>query len=104
MRAALCKSLKGPQSVVVEEIAKPDAADGEVLVRVEAAALNFFDNLIARGKYQYKPDLPFSPGAEIGVSPKPMAMASPFGQKAISPGSTTSRASPSRSTVNGMPK
>ena len=34
-------------------------------VRVRAAALNFMDTLITRGKYQYKPALPFSPSAEI---------------------------------------
>jgi NADPH:quinone reductase len=34
-------------------------------VRIEAAALNFFDLLIIAGKYQYKPEFPFSPGAEF---------------------------------------
>ena len=65
MRAALCKSLEKGQKMIIEDIEKPQVAPGEVLVRVEAAALNFFDNLITRGKYQYKPDLPFSPCAEI---------------------------------------
>jgi NADPH:quinone reductase len=35
------------------------------VVRVEAAALNFFDTLIIAGKYQLKPELPFSPAAEF---------------------------------------
>ena len=65
MKAALCKSLDGPAGVVVEEIADPVAGPGEAVVRVHAAALNFFDTLITRGKYQTKPDLPFSPGGEI---------------------------------------
>ena len=34
-------------------------------MRVHAAALNFFDTLITRGKYQTKPALPFSPSGEI---------------------------------------
>jgi len=38
---------------------------GEVLVRVRAVALNFFDTLIIAGKYQHKPPFPFSPGAEF---------------------------------------
>ena len=39
---------------------------GEVSIRVAAVALNFFfDTLIVRGKYQTKPDLPFSPGGEL---------------------------------------
>lgn len=65
MKAALCKSLDGPDGVSIEEIAEPQAGAGEVVVRVRAAALNFFDTLITRGKYQTKPDLPFSPGGEI---------------------------------------
>ena len=64
MKAALCKSLDGPRSVVIEDIADPTPGPGEVLIRVRAAALNFFDALILRGKYQFKPDLPFSPGSE----------------------------------------
>ncbi|WP_068463006.1 NADPH:quinone oxidoreductase family protein [Hyphomicrobium sulfonivorans] len=65
MKAALCKSLDGPAGVLVEEIPTPQPAAGEVLVRVKAAALNFFDTLITRGKYQFKPELPFSPAGEI---------------------------------------
>lgn len=65
MKAALCKSLDGPAAVVVEEIADPVPGAGEVIVRVHAAALNFFDTLITRGAYQTKPSLPFSPSGEI---------------------------------------
>ncbi len=68
MRAALCKSLDGPAGLVVADVAPPQAAPGEVLVQVSAVGLNFADTLITRGKYQYKPDLPFSPGAEIAGS------------------------------------
>ena len=35
------------------------------MIAVKAAALNFFDTLITRGKYQAKPELPFSPSAEV---------------------------------------
>jgi len=65
MKAALCKSLDGPEAVVIEEIADPVAGPGEAVVRVRTAALNFFDTLITRGKYQTKPALPFSPSGEI---------------------------------------
>ncbi len=65
MKAALCKSLEGPEALVVEEIAAPNPGPGEVLIGVKAAALNFFDTLITRGKYQSKPALPFSPSAEV---------------------------------------
>jgi NADPH2:quinone reductase len=65
MKAALCKSLDGPGAIVIEEIADPQPGPDEVVVRVHAAALNFLDTLITRGKYQFKPELPFSPAAEI---------------------------------------
>lgn len=65
MKAALCKTLDGPDAVVIDDVPDPTPAAGEIVVRVRAAALNFLDTLITRGKYQYKPALPFSPAAEI---------------------------------------
>ena len=65
MKAALCKRLDGPEGIVIEDIPEPSPGPGEALVKVKAAALNFLDTLITRGKYQSKPDLPFSPAAEI---------------------------------------
>lgn len=65
MRAALCNSLEGPAGLVIADVPPPEAAPGEVLVRVAAVGLNFSDTLITRGRYQFKPALPFSPGAEI---------------------------------------
>ena len=44
---------------------EPWPGPGEAVVRIEAAALNFFDPLIIAGKYQYKPPFPFSPAAEF---------------------------------------
>ena len=65
MKAAICKSLDGPQGLTVEDVAEPPLLAGHALVRVKAVGLNFADTLITRGKYQFKPDLPFSPGAEV---------------------------------------
>jgi NADPH2:quinone reductase len=65
MKAALCKSLEGPQNLTLETLPEPKAKTGQAIVRVKAVGLNFADTLITRGKYQYKPDLPFAPGAEI---------------------------------------
>lgn len=65
MKAVVCKSLNGPQGLELIDLPKPDPSDGQVVVAVEACALNFFDTLITRGKYQFKPDLPFSPGGEV---------------------------------------
>lgn len=65
MKAALCRSLDGPDAISIEEIEAPQPGSGEVSVRVRAAGLNFFDTLITRGKYQFKPQPPFSPSGEI---------------------------------------
>lgn len=65
MRAVLCKRLDGPEALVIEDIPRSEPGPGEVAVAVRTAALNFFDTLITRGKYQHKPDLPFSPAGEI---------------------------------------
>ena len=64
MKALLCKAFGPPESLVVEEVADPVAGDGEVVVRVRAAGVNFPDVLIIQDKYQFKPPLPFSPGGE----------------------------------------
>jgi NADPH2:quinone reductase len=64
MKAALCKSLDGPGAIVIEDIPSASPGPGEVLIAVRAAALNFLDTLITRGKYQFRPELPFSPSAE----------------------------------------
>nr|WP_251047910.1 NADPH:quinone oxidoreductase family protein [Planococcus sp. ISL-109] len=51
--------------MAVAELPKPTPGKGEALIKVEAAALNFFDILQCQGKYQEQPELPFTPGAEI---------------------------------------
>ena len=64
MRAILCSELGDADKLVIEEVSDPVPGEGEVVVDVEAAALNFPDTLIIAGKYQFKPELPFSPGGE----------------------------------------
>ena len=44
---------------------KPEPKEGELLINVKAAALNFFDILLCQGKYQEKPPLPFTIGSEV---------------------------------------
>ncbi len=65
MKALLCKTLDGPDALELAEIEPPSAGAGEVVVRVHAVGLNFLDTLLTRGKYQFKPELPFSPGGEV---------------------------------------
>jgi len=65
MKAVLCKQFGLPESLVVEDIPSPKVNNAHVIVSVKACGVNFPDTLIIQGKYQYQPDLPFSPGAEI---------------------------------------
>ncbi len=65
MRAILCKELGPANTLVIDDIPSPEPGKGQVKVRVKAAGLNFPDTLIIEGKYQIKPELPFSPGGEM---------------------------------------
>jgi len=65
MRAVLCKAPGGPETLSVEEVARVKPGPDQVAVAVKAIGLNFFDTLIIKGKYQIKPEMPFSPGGEI---------------------------------------
>src|SRR6201996_5592022 len=65
MKAVLCRRFCTPDQLEFADIAEPQAGPGEAVVRVQAAALNFFDTLIVAGKYQHKPPFPFSPAAEF---------------------------------------
>jgi NADPH2:quinone reductase len=62
MKAVLCRQYGEPLSV--EDVQPRPLKAGEVRIRVAACGVNFPDTLIVEGKYQFKPDLPFSPGSE----------------------------------------
>ena len=65
MRAVLCKAFGPPESLVVEDVPDPEPGPGEVIVDVHACGVNYPDFLVIQDLYQFKPDLPFSPGAEV---------------------------------------
>ncbi|MFK7923531.1 MAG: NADPH:quinone oxidoreductase family protein [Bacteroidia bacterium] len=65
MKAVLCKEWGPPESLVLEEIPSPSPGKGQIVITVKACGVNFPDTLIIEGKYQTKPDLPFSPGGEV---------------------------------------
>jgi NADPH2:quinone reductase len=64
MRAVQCRELVGPQGLQVSEVPDPTPAAGQVLIDVRAAGVNFPDVLLSRGKYQFRPQPPFTPGGE----------------------------------------
>ncbi len=65
MKAILCKTHGLPDTLIFTDTAKPEVGEKEVLIRVAACAVNFPDILIIQNKYQFKPELPFSPGGEV---------------------------------------
>lgn len=62
MRAWKVESFEAPARLAEDDIPRP--AKGQALIRIHACGLNFADLLMARGKYQEMPDLPFVPGLE----------------------------------------
>ncbi len=65
MKAWVVHANGAPQSMTFEEVADAETPAKMVRIKVEAAAINFFDSLLVAGTYQQKPELPFIPGAEI---------------------------------------
>lgn len=65
MRAVLSKAPGGPETLVVEEVSDPTPKAGEVVIEVKAVGINFPDTLIIEDKYQFRPERPFAPGAEV---------------------------------------
>ena len=64
MKAVVCKKFAPVSDLVWEEVADPVAGPGEIVIDVKAAGLNYPDNLIVQGLYQFRPERPFSPGHE----------------------------------------
>lgn len=65
MKAVVCKHFGPPGTLVIEEVPSPPLAAGQVRIAVHACGVNFPDTLIIENKYQFKPDLPFTPGGEV---------------------------------------
>ena len=65
MKAVVCKAWGLPDTLEVQELPELGAAPGQVVIDVKAAGVNFPDVLIIQGKYQVRPELPFTPGNEV---------------------------------------
>ncbi|HXY22269.1 MAG TPA: NADPH:quinone oxidoreductase family protein [Burkholderiaceae bacterium] len=65
MKALVCHDFGPIESLRVEEVPAPVPGPGQLLVEVKAASINFPDALMVQGRYQAKPALPFTPGAEM---------------------------------------
>ncbi len=65
MKALLSTKPGPPEQLELTETPDPVAGEGEVVIAVKAAGVNFPDALIIEDKYQFKPERPFAPGGEV---------------------------------------
>lgn len=65
MKAIVCTEHGPPSKLRYQELPDPVPGKGEVVIAARACGVNFPDTLIITGKYQFKPELPFAPGAEV---------------------------------------
>jgi NADPH:quinone reductase len=65
LKAVLLREIGGPEQLELAEVPDPEPREGEALVRVRAAGINFLDVLVRQGRYAQQPELPTIPGTEI---------------------------------------
>jgi NADPH2:quinone reductase len=65
MKAIVCNQFGIPSTLSYQEVPNPSPQKGELLISVKACSVNFPDTLIIQGKYQFKPQFPFSPGSDV---------------------------------------
>jgi NADPH:quinone reductase len=64
VKAILCREWGSPDALRLDEIARPQLRPNEARIRVRACGVNFADTLMIAGKYQVRPEFPFTPGLE----------------------------------------
>ena len=81
MKAVLCREWGGPDRLRFEDVRGRPLQPNEARIRVRACGVNFADTLMIAGKYQVKPEFPFTPGleaagevVEIGAGVKHLAV------------------------------
>jgi NADPH:quinone reductase len=65
LKAVLLRETGGPEKLELTDVPDPAPAEGEVVVRVRAAGINFLDLLVRQGRYAQQPEMPLVPGVEI---------------------------------------
>jgi NADPH2:quinone reductase len=65
MRAIQISQWGGPEVLELAEVAAPEPADGQVLIRVARAGINFADTHARENSYLARYELPLVPGAEV---------------------------------------
>ena len=65
MKAIVVRAFGGPEVLKIEDVPAPSAGPGQVLIRVKAVGVNPVDTYIRSGTYARKPNLPYTPHADI---------------------------------------
>jgi NADPH2:quinone reductase len=65
MKAVVCREYGPPEKLRIENLPPAEIRPEQVRIAVRACGVNFPDFLIVAGKYQVRPPLPFTPGAEL---------------------------------------
>ena len=64
-QAVVCKKIGSLNNLELHSLKSKRLHTGEVRINVKACGMNFPDKLMVEGKYQFKPELPFTPGLEV---------------------------------------
>jgi NADPH:quinone reductase len=65
VKAVVLRETGGPEQLEHAEVPDPEPGDGEALLRVRAAGINFADVLVRQGRYPQPPELPTILGTEV---------------------------------------
>lgn len=65
MKALVCNEYGPIESLTYQDMPDPEPGEGQVVIDVKAASLNFPDILVVQNLYQFKPEPPFAPGNEV---------------------------------------
>lgn len=65
MKAMIVRACGPLENLRLETVDDPVAGDTDVMIDIQACAVNFADSLMIDGSYQVRPPLPFSPGLEV---------------------------------------
>ncbi len=111
MRAARCNAYGHYTGLTIEEVPDPVAGEGQVVVDVAAAAVNFPDVLLMADQYQIHVPVPFTPGSEfagtvraVGPGVENLSMGDPvagaslvgaFAEQLVVPAASVERLAPS---------
>ena len=65
MMAIVIEETGAPEQLSLQDVPDPDVSEGQSLVHVRAAGVNFLDLLVRQGNYAQAPELPTTPGVEV---------------------------------------